>query len=301
MLDTHSALANVIRHIDSDSDMLISAPLAFRIASFISRIVPRGKTALPRIIGQAFLKNQKFFVDLPKTGNICTTGQYMDTIVMAYILGGWPGTQLVLKHCLDLRDIDMVFYDVGANHGYISIAMCRDAPPGFEAIAFEPLPDLSSCIMQSARRNNIESLTVINAALSAKNGTSEFFLTNQSIHASFLARHSGARQIEVPIFALDSLVAAGALPPPSLMKIDVEGAELLVVEGAEQTLATKAPTLICECDENALRFGYTPRVLIGRLRELGYRRVTRLDRKSGFEEPMENVTDDDFGDFIVSL
>jgi Methyltransferase FkbM domain len=48
------------------------------------------------------------------------------------------------------------------------------------------------------------------------------------------------------VVAIDELVASGELPAPTAIKLDVEGAELRVLEGMRETLARHRPTLICE-------------------------------------------------------
>jgi hypothetical protein len=52
------------------------------------------------------------------------------------------------------------------------------------------------------------------------------------------------------------MVASGCAPSPSVVKIDVEGAELKVFEGARQTFAANPPIIVMEADENMERFGY---------------------------------------------
>jgi hypothetical protein len=65
---------------------------------------------------------------------------------------------------------------------------------------------------------------------------------------------------------LDSLLEKGALAPPALIKLDVEGSELSVLRGAVRTLEAHQPYLIFEADENMQRFGYTKKELFELIR-----------------------------------
>jgi len=58
----------------------------------------------------------------------------------------------------------------------------------------------------------------------------------------------------VPVIALDEEIAAGALPPPDVVKIDVEGAEIAVLEGMAGTLAEHRPAVICELHDTHREF-----------------------------------------------
>ena len=67
---------------------------------------------------------------------------------------------------------------------------------------------------------------------------------------------------------MDSLVEAGGLPPPRVMKIDVEGGERDVLLGASRTISTHTPSIVFEADANLVRFGYGRRDLFALLASL---------------------------------
>ena len=54
--------------------------------------------------------------------------------------------------------------------------------------------------------------------------------------------------------AIDELVSSGELPPPTVVKIDVEGAELAVLEGMRETIGAHRPAIICELHDTHAAF-----------------------------------------------
>jgi hypothetical protein len=104
--------------------------------------------------------------------------------------------------------------------------------------------------------------------LGDEDGEASLFLTSHSIHASIIPRERHYREIRAPIRTLDSLVAAGEVAIPDVIKIDVEGSELKVFKGAKALLRDHQPSIVFEADENMRRIGYTADDLLGFLAEL---------------------------------
>jgi FkbM family methyltransferase len=148
--------------------------------------------------------------------------------------------------------------DVGAHSGAVLREILRVAPEG-RHIAYEPLPVLARQL--TAEFPGVE---VRNAALSDTNGSVDF------IHVEAAPELSGMRERDYGAYAdtprttitvrterLDDVLPAGFVP--DLIKIDVEGAELLVLRGAVETLRRHRPAVVFEHGIGAAdRYGYGP-------------------------------------------
>jgi FkbM family methyltransferase len=167
-----------------------------------------------------------------------------------------------------LRD-DSSYVDVGTNRGQLLRVALRAAPAG-RHVAFEPIPDLATGL-----RREFPQLDVRELALSARPGTAEFCHFRTMDGWSGLRRslevsdERGAPEyIEVRLSTLDAELAE---LDPRVIKIDVEGAELEVVQGGAELLGRLKPFVIFEhVPAAAALYGSAPGAVYDALRELGY-------------------------------
>lgn len=182
-----------------------------------------------------------------------------------------------------LLDLDAACVDVGANEGDVLADMVRLAPRG-RHVAFEPLPHLAAAL-----RTRFPGVIVQEAALGEHEGRAPF------VHVVTRPGWSGFRErpypadeqveaIEVQVRRLDDALPGGMVP--RLIKIDVEGAEMGVLRGAERTLRDHRPVLIFEHGlGSADHYGTQPEELFDFLAGLGYR---VLDLDGGGPYPRED-------------
>ena len=111
------------------------------------------------------------------------------------------------------------------------------------------------------------------------------FVPSHSLHASLVSRQNNATAINCRAETIDNLVSTGRLRPPTTMKVDVEGAELAVFQGARDTIARHVPVILFEADENCRRFGYSPNDLCALLQELGDYEFMLIDKAS--DDPLK--------------
>ena len=150
--------------------------------------------------------------------------------------------------------------DVGAHQGDILRSIIA-ASPDARHYAFEPLPHLAEHL-----RTEFPDVTLHQVALAAEEGTSQFHHVVSNPGFSGIRQRMYARPdeeislIDVDIRRLDDLVDPE--DPVRLIKIDVEGAELGVLQGATRTLGRWQPVVVFEFGLGASNFyGTTPKLI----------------------------------------
>jgi FkbM family methyltransferase len=151
-----------------------------------------------------------------------------------------------------------VFYDIGANLGFFSLLGAHLAGHDEGHVyAFEPTPDNVAAIRRNASLNGVPNITVIEKAVSRETGRAQLQVVDDQSWSKLAdyGEHPLTEQVlEVETVAIDDLVEAGTVRPPTVVKIDVEGAELAVLEGMERTVASYSPALIVELHDTHAEF-----------------------------------------------
>jgi len=194
---------------------------------------------------------------------------------------------------------DDVFYDVGANYGYYTLQAATRISGASAVVAFEPHPDTRAELARNLRLNAATNVVVREEALSDAEGEAHLFQpSGHGLAACTLASASDEAAIGpcVTVCRLDEAVSKMQLPPPTVVKIDVEGWESHALEGAKDVLAGPAPPLlVIEADEClARRAGSSVAVWARALGELGYRFLALNEYAGsvrGLAEPWECPTD----------
>ena len=138
--------------------------------------------------------------------------------------------------------------DVGANVGDWTLSMADRVGPLGKVIAFEPVPYLAQTIVKTARVNRQRWVEVQQLALGATDGATEFSVERANSGGSRLGRVEGDfSQITVNAARLDSFLASRPdIQRVDFIKIDVEGFEAAVLEGARASLARLRPAILFE-------------------------------------------------------
>jgi len=143
----------------------------------------------------------------------------------------------------------MTVYDVGANVGFFSVIAARLVGSHGHVVAFEPLATNADQVTHNARLNNFAHINVRVEALGNENGSASF-LASKVPTLGRLAKlgplDESCSEVIVAVRQLDTVVEEAALPPPDLIKMDVEGAEADVLAGATDNLSRVRPILLIE-------------------------------------------------------
>lgn len=138
-----------------------------------------------------------------------------------------------------------VIFDVGAHHGYVSLTF-RQLFPSATIYAFEPFPE--SFKRLKANTASDPKIHAFNYGLSDQEGMQPFYSNQSSATNSLLSTDASGkdtwgaglletrRRISAPFKTLDSVMDSLEIPGIDLLKLDVQGAEHLVMSGASATL-----------------------------------------------------------------
>jgi FkbM family methyltransferase len=179
----------------------------------------------------------------------------------AQMLGTYePSALRVIKSILRSDD---VFVDVGAHAGYYTLVCARLAK---KVIAFEPNSSNCKFLRFNVLINKLKNVIAVRAAVSDFNGHAELYIPKRgarTLSDQGTLVHEGKRSVEVPVVTLDTFFEH--IDKPSVIKIDVEGAELNVIKGALKTIVKGVRLIIVEIHSSDVKVPITEL-----LRDLGY-------------------------------
>jgi len=146
----------------------------------------------------------------------------------------------------------MTVYDIGANIGVISILFAKTVGKTGQVVSFEALPAnierLKQNLIVSGYQNKV---SVIHAAVTNHNEPVEF-LVHDSTSMGKVAGSGGRKDqdyqkiIQVPGIALDDYLESHPLKKPDVIKLDIEGGEILAIEHMRKTILSAHPLMLVE-------------------------------------------------------
>jgi FkbM family methyltransferase len=180
-----------------------------------------------------------FLVKMPEDKGIWT-GTYESSFASRLAASVTPGT---------------VAYDIGGWHGFFAGVMA--AQGASHVHVFEPLPANAERIRRLVALNPDRKITLHACAAGERESEMDLIIMQETSMAkleasTFQAENTSATRLRVIVRSIDVLIAADEIAPPALMKIDVEGAEVMVLRGARETIHRYRPVILAEVHSTTL-------------------------------------------------
>jgi len=174
----------------------------------------------------------------------------------------------------------MVFLDIGTHVGQYTLLASKLVGPDGAVHSFEPDPDTFAHLALNVSMNNLQNVHPVQAALSGKNGWADFYLSSSGYMGTNSLRtpsyHSG-EVCKVRTITLDSYIKENNIAKIDVMKLDVEGAEIDILQSSLNILKDMKPLLVVEFNKVAdMRFDHSAHGLKDLLTSLGYE-ILRID------------------------
>lgn len=166
------------------------------------------------------------------------------------------GERPVIENVLRSLNPDDTFYDIGANVGTYTCFSASKLGPD-RTIAFEPEPENATRLQENLELNNLDA-KIVEVALSDTDGTTSLALKGNEAGEGehTIATDGEVETVEVETARGDSIIEQHDLPAPTVVKIDVEGAELSVLRGLQETIRENCRLVYVEVHpEKIMDFG----------------------------------------------
>ncbi len=182
----------------------------------------------------------------------------------------------------------MTVFDIGANCGQYTLLGARAIGAAGAMHSFEPISETFKILEENVHRNGLGNVTLNQAALwnepteLSLGGVPAGKVQSGRWSAGFAA--TDPSPVKVRAIRFDDYVRERAITRIDVIKIDIEGAEPFMLQGARESLARFKPVFLMEVNGEAMdRLGWTPERLWGELKPLGYRAfaVGQSPRHSG--------------------
>lgn len=177
----------------------------------------------------------------------------------------------------------MFVVDIGSNIGYYALLAATLVGSKGKVLAIEPAPHNYDLLTINVNRNNIHNIDTVQCAVSNADGVSEFYITEASNTHSLVLPVTGnvVSSTQVQVRKLDTLLKGLNYPKIDLIRMDIEGGEIVAIGGMQNSLKQYKPIIMAElhCDAAG-----TPSIvqLLKSLKTFGYNAEYVIDRDYDF-------------------
>ena len=191
----------------------------------------------------------------------------------------------------------MAIIDIGANLGYYTaIASHLTGEKGL-VVAFEPEPNFFKLLSRNISRNNMKNVACFELAIAEKNGLTNLYLSNENKgHNSIIRSEELKASVQVKTTTLDNFLDFQKITKVDIIKMDIEGAEIMALEGMRNTLIKHMPLLFLEFSPHSIiKINRNPVDFLSTIQEIGYS-IFEINKT---HQCLNSVTD--FKKFIESI
>ena len=176
-----------------------------------------------------------------------------------------------------------VIYDIGTHIGYTLVLFAHYLDSTGEIHAFEILPSTTEFLKKTIVANGFNNVVIHNVGLGSEDQILELPIGKTVMTSMYSTAKNGEKTQICTVVPLDKYVSQNEIPLPSLLKIDIEGAEIDCLKGALNLIKRCLPLMIIEFhSKELLKEGFSV------LKPLGYRLVTRAEG-IGDEKEMQKL------------
>jgi len=221
------------------------------LASVLARVQPAGKAApIEHTVGGF---RMRLWRDQVIDSQLYYTGSFE------------PDAERTIRRLV--REGDVVV-DIGANIGYLTLHLARQVGVQGQVFAFEPVDQTFGRLTTNIRLNDLPQVTPIQAGVSDTTSQEVSVTIDSSYRLD--GRNETCEQ-RIGLTTLDDFVETQGLNRLNFVKIDTDGMEVRVLQGAQRSLERFRPSILTECGPRDLReAGSSADALIGMLESLGY-------------------------------
>lgn len=215
-------------------NLLIVIILLFRSRNWVFRFVPSNTHYKSESIRTVKRRGVWYSLDL---------SDYQEWLVYFYCKSDSS------DYILNYLDKSEVIFDVGANIGQTSLNIINSQKSkklNPIVYAFEPYPKTFNKLKTNIALNKSNDIKAFNLGLSTQKGMLHMMQHSPSNSGGFRMTDDLANSISVPVISIDEFISENHISKIDFIKIDVEGFEVQVIQGAKKTLETYKPWLIFE-------------------------------------------------------
>lgn len=182
-----------------------------------------------------------------------------------------------------------IFFDIGANGGFYTVVAAKKVGVTGHVYAFEPGQSELKILRHNIAINHLTNVTIVECAVGNKSGKAQLAISSDGAMNSLAKTNHPQQCIEhwqsVEIIKLDDFCQKYSITKVDFIKIDVEGAEKLVFEGARNIFLSDHEIKIMfeASDLNASGFGYSVKEFLEKIMDLGMK-LYYFDRTSSLVE-----------------